>query len=201
MKKTHSLVYQFKIALDDVDPAVWRRIQVPGDYTFLDLHFAIQNAMGWQDSHLHVFGISNLRTGEFTRIGIPDEDFDWRNETFLGWNQVISDYFTLENQEAAYTYDFGDDWKHLVRLEAIELAEPEIEYPRCLAGERACPPEDVGGVGGYEDFLHAIKDPEHSAHEGMLEWIGGSFDPEKFDPDEVRFVDPGERGRLAFEEN
>jgi hypothetical protein len=81
-----------------------------------------------------------------------------------------------------YVYDFGDDWVHKVVVEKVLPADPRISYPVCVAGKRACPPEDCGGVWGYREFLAAISDPDHPEHEEMLEWVGGAFDPEEFDP-------------------
>jgi hypothetical protein len=191
-------VYQFKITLADVKPPVWRRIQVPENYSFWDLHVAIQDAMGWQDYHLHEFKIINPKSSENFPIGIPDDETDWSRATLPGWETAIADYFTLENRIATYDYDFGDGWRHRVRLEKTEQALPDAEYPRCLAGARACPPEDVGGPWGYEDFILAINDPDHDNHDRMLEWIGGSFDPNYFDLEEVMFDDPKQRLEIAF---
>ena len=81
-----------------------------------------------------------------------------------------------------YVYDFGDDWVHRVVVEKVVQADPNRTYPRCVGGKRACPPEDCGGVWGYEEFLAAISNSDHPEHESMLEWVGGEFDPEAFDP-------------------
>ena len=98
-------------------------------------------------------------------------------------------------QEFQYVYDFGDNWEHVVTLEGILLADPAVTYPRCLDGARRCPPEDCGGTWGYADFLAAIADPAHEEHASSLEWCGGAFDPEAFEPGEVVFEDPFERLR------
>jgi hypothetical protein len=196
-KKTLN-IFQFKVTLAGVKPAIWRRIQVPEDYSFWDLHVAIQDAMGWEDCHLHEFKMVNSKNQEELRIGIPDDDFDWSRATLPGWEIPIADYFTMDNRSATYVYDFGDGWRHRIRLERIEQAQPGIEYPGCVAGARACPPEDVGGTWGYEALIREIKDPNHNDHERMLEWIGGSFDPEHFNPEEVQFNDPKERWQSAF---
>jgi hypothetical protein len=198
MQANPSKIYQFKITLDGVKPAVWRRIQVPEDYSFWDLHVAIQDAMGWQDYHLHEFKIANPKTGNNAPIGIPDDETDWSRATLPGWEVAIIDYFTMDNRSAIYNYDFGDNWQHRIRLEAIEKAKPELKYPRCVAGDRACPPEDVGGAWGYEQFLRVIGDQMHSRHEQMLEWVGGSFEPDYFNPEEVWFDDPKKRRRFAI---
>jgi len=200
MKKEFDRVYQFRITLKGIKPPIWRRIQVPETYTFWDLHVAIQDAMGWEDYHLHEFEIRHPSTGEKVRIGTPhEEDEFFGREVISEHEQKISDWFSMENSVAEYTYDFGDNWEHEIRLEEILPRDRGVEYPVCIAGERACPPEDCGGVWGYEEFLEAIRNPEHEEHEEMLEWIGGEFDPEHFDPREVSFDDPDERRKFAFE--
>jgi hypothetical protein len=191
MKKKFDNVYQFRLELQEIKPPIWRRIQVPGTYTFWDLHVAIQDSMGWTDSHLHEFVIKNPKTGRRINIGFPDEDFGRRVSE--GWKKNIADFFSLQNPKAEYTYDFGDDWQHTVMLEEIVPRGKGVTYPLCIDGERACPPEDCGGSHGYEDFLSIIMDPDHEEHDSMLEWAGGEFHPEHFDCSEVVFDDPAER--------
>lgn len=196
-----SNIYQFKITLEVVKPSVWRRIQVPDTYSFWDLHVAFQDAMGWMDCHLHQFQITNPKTDEKVLIGIPDDDYDWSRATLPGWEIAIADYFTLDNRSASYEYDFGDDWQHRIRLEAIKQANPELEYPHCVAGAQACPPEDVGGAWGYEEFLKVIRDPTDARYQEMLEWVGRAFDPDDFDPEGVWFDDPLARWNFAIGDN
>ncbi|MGA9532290.1 MAG: plasmid pRiA4b ORF-3 family protein [Anaerolineales bacterium] len=198
MNTTSDLVYQFLIVLSEVEPLVWRRIQVPGIYSFWDLHVAIQDSMGWYDSHLHVFRVFDPDTGQVVEIGIPDDEGISSVEQLPGHLLQIADYFSLRDDVASYVYDFGDDWRHVVAFESWLMAEKGIEYPRCISGENRCPPEDCGGPVGYERFLEAIGDPDHEEHESYLEWIGGSFDPEDFDPDQIIFDDPKERWEFAF---
>jgi hypothetical protein len=191
-------VYQFKITLKGFEPLIWRQIQVPETYSFWDLHVAIQDAMGWLDCHLHLFTIRNPLTGEKAKIGIPDDEFP--EDALAGWNQKIADYFSMKNNAADYQYDFGDNWEHTVVLEKIIPREAGIKYPVCIAGEKACPPEDCGGINGYFDFLEAIKNPFHEQHKDMLRWAGGKFDPARFDPAKVKFDNPVKRFKIAFEE-
>ncbi|MFQ5794054.1 MAG: plasmid pRiA4b ORF-3 family protein [Candidatus Bipolaricaulia bacterium] len=195
MKKKFNQVYQFKITLEDSKPPIWRRIQVPQTYTFWDLHVAIQDSMGWVDYHLHEFEIIDPANG-VVRIGIPEGDFD--REVLAGWRQKIADYFSMENRLAGYVYDFGDNWVHKIQLEKILPREKNINYPICIKGKRACPPEDCGGIWGYEELLETIKNPNHEEYEEMLEWLGGEFDPEHFDVKEVSFDDPDKRRKMAF---
>ena len=150
MKKKFIHVYQFKITLKDIKPPIWRRIQVPETYTFWDFHVAIQDAMGWLDAHLHVFIIVNPTTGFKVNIGIPEDEFD--KEFLPGWGQKIAHYFSMENQTADYIYDFGDTWRHKIRLEKILPRDKNIDYPICIGGKRAGPPEDCGGLGDTKNF-------------------------------------------------
>ena len=197
--KSFKHIYQFKILLKGIRPPVWRRIQVPENYTFWDLHVAIQDAMGWWDAHLHVFEMLNPKKGIEVEIGIPDDEFaDSDHKILAGWKQKISKYFSAQNDSALYIYDFGDDWEHELKLEKILARDMQKDYPICLAGRRACPPEDCGGPPGYADLIEALSDPEHDAHEAMVEWVGGEFDPAYFKVNEVNFDDPKSRLDLLF---
>jgi hypothetical protein len=179
MRKKFDQVYQFKVALRGVRPPIWRRIQVPSTYTFWDLHVAIQDAMGWEDCHLHEFTMPHPESGEERHIGLPDPD--WRPEVLVDRRQKIGDWFSLENRRAEYIYDFGDGWQHTVKLEKILPREPGMQYPRCIAGKRACPPEDCGGIGGYAEIV---------AGESESQEEFADYDPEQFTPAEVWFDDP-----------
>jgi hypothetical protein len=188
MKKTFEKVYQLKLSMRGITPQIWRRIQVPDNYTFLDLHNAIQAAMNWEDYHLHEFEMKNPKIGELERIGAKGDDYEGFGMPLVPENKAkISKYFTLENKAALYTYDFGDNWEVKVRLEKILPRNEEIEYPVCTAGKRASVPEDIGGIWGYENMLEILKDPEHEEYEDTVEWLGEDFDPEYFDPKDVSF--------------
>jgi hypothetical protein len=199
---TNQSVFQFRIRLKEIDPEIWRRIEVPGGYTFWDLHVAIQDAMGWQDRHLHAFRVLDPDNGEKVEIGIPDEEeFEDGVEFKAGWEISIAHYFRKAGDKAEYEYDFGDGWVHEIALEKTTGIDPEARYPRCLAGERACPPEDCGGPYGYEELLEILSDKLHEQHEGMMEWLGDRFSPDEFDPKRVRFDDPKKRWETAFGED
>lgn len=194
-------VYQFKLVLVGVAPPVWRRIQVPETYSFWDLHVALQDAMGWLDYHLHVFRVTGPGAGEVEQIGIPDDDpFEGDKPTLPGWEIPITRHFLRPGTAVPYEYDFGDGWEHELTLEAILPRQAGQKYPLCVDGARACPPEDCGGVYGYENLLTVIQDPTHEEYESTLEWLGGRFDSDRFDPKRVKFDDPARRYRLAFEE-
>ena len=140
-------------------------------------------SMGWLDYHLHLFRVTKPVTGEVLQIGIPDDDAIEGDEPVLpGWEIPIAHYFSHPGVIAQYDYDFGDGWEHELMLEAILPRQPGKQYPRCVTGARACPPEDCGGIGGYENLVTVIKTPAHEEYESTLQWLGGRFDPEAFNP-------------------
>lgn len=198
-RKAPTGVHQFLIVLKGTDPLVWRRIQVPEDYSFWDLHVAIQDAMGWLDYHLHEFRLTDP-SGTLVSIGIPSDEESPDRPVLPGWEIRLASFFERSGWHAPpamYAYDFGDDWEHALLHEGMLMAEESTAYPRCLAGARRCPPEDCGGVHGYAEFLEAIADPKHPDHEQMREWAG-PFDPDDFNPAKVKFDDPGKRWKKAF---
>jgi hypothetical protein len=172
-------IYQIKVTLEESKPPIWRRLLVRSDITLGDLHAIIQAAMGWWDYHLHQFIV-----GE-TYYGVPDPDYDDYLEMHDEEEVTLAQVAPREGVKFRYEYDFGDGWLHQVLVEKVLPPEPGQSYPVCVKGRRACPPEDVGGMWGYQDFLEAIQDPNHEEHEEYLEWVGGEFDPEAFDLDGV----------------
>jgi len=191
-------VFQIRIALVGIFPPIWRRIQIPSNYSFWELHVAIQNAMGWYDSHPHAFRVPDLLGDVLVQIGIPDDEFEAGRQTLPGWDIPVADYLSEESPAIVYQYDFGDGWVHVVQLEARLPAHRGHSYPVCLDGERKCPPEDCGGIPGYELLLAAISDRNHPQHDSLLEWVGGSFDAEEFEVSAVRFDDPTDRWKETF---
>jgi len=171
MPKTR--IFQLKVQLREIRPPVWRRVLVPGDMDLAELHEVVQAAMGWTNSHLHEF-----ETGG-ARYGVPDPD--WELDEVADESGVKLSRIAREGSRLQYAYDFGDGWQHDVIVEKVLRPDPRLRYPCCVAGRRACPPEDVGGPWGYQDFLVAVGDPGHDEHERWLEWAGGRFDPAEFD--------------------
>ncbi|MCH7881167.1 MAG: plasmid pRiA4b ORF-3 family protein [Proteobacteria bacterium] len=195
---TNRVVYQFKIILEDINPTIWRRIQVPRSYTFWDLHVAIQDSMGWLDYHLHAFRFGKRKSNISWEIGIPDDEGIGTVDTLPGWEVSIVDHFHEPGSSCIYEYDFGDGWTHEVLLEGILLSEKGRRYPLCIGGERACPPEDCGGSPGYYRLLQVLSDHNDEEYEDMVEWVGKKFSPEKFVPNKVKFDNPGKRWDMAF---
>jgi hypothetical protein len=149
-------IYKMKVTLCD-DPPIWRRLSVPGNLTFAELHVIIQDAMGWLDQHLYEFEVVNPMTGRLESIGIPEDEATWDNDIVSGWKRKISEIFTAEkNRSAKYIYDYGDNWSHIIAIEGIEPPVRIGKYPRCTEGEGACPPEDCGGISGYKYLLRNL---------------------------------------------
>lgn len=203
IKSGRHLVCQFKITLQEIEPAIWRRIQVPATYSFWDLHVAIADSMGWLDYHFHLFRFGNPAKRNALYIGIPDEDRD-ETGTVPGWEIDIREHFTEPGIAALYRYDFGNGWEHEVLLEGILLKEQGVKYPRCIDGKRACPPEDCGGVPGYYSVLEILADPGHEDYEDTVTWAGGQtrgghpWQPDRFTPEDVHFDNPDKRWKMAF---
>ncbi|NOX09973.1 MAG: plasmid pRiA4b ORF-3 family protein [Gammaproteobacteria bacterium] len=202
MKKKNA--YQFRIELLGIEPSIWRLIEVSSNYSFWDLHIAIQDSMGWLDYHLHSFSIVPPgKKKKSVLIGMPDDEFE--PDTLPGWDVPLAQYFFDPGDEAMYEYDFGDGWNHRVVLEGIYLQKDGVRYPNCIDGKRACPPEDCGGATGYYQLLEALADPDHEEYEGMIYWLSHHaknyhpYDPEGFEPDNVEFDDPEERLKKAFQ--
>ena len=172
-------VYQIKITLKDSKPPIWRRIQVAGDISLASLHWVLQYVMGWENSHLHQFIIDDeeYSSHEYELQDFKDETLD---EEKFRLNQLVAS----EGAKFVYQYDFGDDWEHVLVVEKI-LADQKTDHPVCLAGARACPPEDCGGIWGYGELLQAVRDPKHKEHKELLDWAGGRFDPEALDLDAI----------------
>jgi Plasmid pRiA4b ORF-3-like protein len=189
MKDNFEQVYQFKLSIKGITPQIWRRIQVPENYTFLDLHNATQAVMDWEDYHLHEFEVLNPMSGKPERIVPKEDDFDVFDEEplVLEKKASISSYFTPENKTALYRYDFGDNWEVKIRFEKILLRKEGEKYPVCTAGKRASPPEDSGGAGGYMYKLEILTDPSDSEYEDTVEWLGENFNPEYFDVKDISF--------------
>lgn len=170
-------IYQIKVTLENSRPPIWRRLLVHSDITLAGLHCIIQAAMGWEGYHLHQFIVGGAYFGEPS----PDYGPDMRDERRARLSQAAP----RAGSKFRYEYDLGDGWLHQVLVEKILPPEPGQQVPVCLKGKRACPPEDVGGVWGYGGFVEAIQDADHPEHEDLVEWIGGEFDAEAFDLEEV----------------
>ena len=168
-------IYQLKISLEQIDPPIWRQVETD-DRSLAELHDIIQVAMGWEDMHMHGFVIDDEEYGDPRRGGEPD--YDSRSVR-------LRDVAAQGHTRFRYDYDYGDDWEHSIEIEKTLAAEDGVKYPRCVQGERACPPEDCGGPYGYPNLLEKIQDPEHEEHEEALRWVDDKFNPEEFDLDKT----------------
>ncbi len=167
---TATSIARLKVTLDDVKPAVQRRLEVPLTIRLDRLHLVLQAALGWTDSHLY-----EIKAGG-VGWGMPDPDFgdgplDARKARLI---DVLEDVGT---KTIKYLYDFGDGWEHTIKVERVTEAVPGIAYPVLLDARGCCPPEDVGGPWGYDEFLEALADPDHESHADMKVWAGRNYDP------------------------
>jgi hypothetical protein len=165
-------VYQLKVTLLGTDPPIWRRLLVLGGYTLDRVSRAIQVAFAWQGHHLHSFEIAGRQYGAPDPLG----DLDLDDELDSRLDRVVHD-----GDRFTYVYDFGDWWEHQVVVEKVYPADPDQRYPACIAGERAGPPEDTGGPGGYAEVLAILADPATPDPVGARDWLA-TFDPARFDP-------------------
>ena len=170
--------YLLRIQLLDIRPEIWRRFVVPANITLDRLHDIIQIVMDWTDSHLHEFTIGKKRYTEY-----PESE-----DVLACGKYRLGDLIKQKGRTFSYLYDFGDSWEHEIVIEESRYSNPKLRTElACLEGERACPPEDVGGMPGYFEFCNALKDPKHEEHESYMEWSGGDFDSEWFDADSVNW--------------
>jgi hypothetical protein len=172
-------IYQIKVGLRDARPPIWRRLLLPADMSLAGLHDVIQVAFGWHGGHMHVF---ETLYGDF---GCADRELGHRAEAPVTLEQVAAQV----KDKIRYTYDFGDDWAHEIVVEKVLDRDPELSYPRCTGGRRAAPPDDCGGIWGYQELVEVLADPKHPEHEERLEWLelddASQFDPAAFDVAEV----------------
>jgi len=172
-------VYQLKVSLRGAKPPIWRRLLVPADINLAGLHAIILAAFGWHGGHMHVF---ETAYGDFGRA---DRELGHRADGSVTLEQVAPEV----KDKIQYTYDFGDDWVHDIVVEKVVDPDPATAYPRCSGGKRAAPPDDCGGIWGYQELLEVLSDPAHPEHEERLEWLGladaSQFTPEAFEVEAV----------------
>lgn len=174
-------IARLKVELDDWQPTIWRRVEVPLSSSLKALHDVIQAVMPFDDNHLFEF-----RAGG-QRFAIPDPEWDsLRDRTYSAKATKLGVLIDRGVTELSYTYDFGDDWRHTITIEATAAADPAMDYPRYLDGARRAPSEDVGGIPGFELFLEAIADPSHEEHDELMRWHAASFDQELVDEQIIR---------------
>ena len=171
---TQETIARVRICLNDIEPEIWRLVEIPVTGSLKMLHDVIQAAMGWQDYHLWHFEVDERR------YGVPNPEWPDRNLA-AARNMKLGTLIDRDVRQFTYTYDMGDDWRHTVVVETVELGEHGIKYPRFVTGGGRCPPEDIGGLPGFERFLHAMTDVAHEEHQHLREWHGGPFDPNEID--------------------
>ncbi|MDI6774695.1 MAG: plasmid pRiA4b ORF-3 family protein [Verrucomicrobiota bacterium] len=173
-------ICQIRVVLKDSDPPIWRRVLAPAAYTLGDLHSIIQAVMPWTDSHMHEFLVGDVH------YGAPDREFeaDVQEEEDIS----LAEAFRGRQTCIEYAYDFGDGWDHFVELEAIVQRDPAQEYPRCVGGENACPPENSGSMDGYYDKLRILADPKGPQHPFIKDWMPLGFDPTAFSVEKANIL-------------
>jgi hypothetical protein len=176
-KRSRPDIYQVKVTLKDSKPPIWRRVQVTGDTTLLTFHKILQTVMGWTDSYLHLFIIGRIFYGKPD----PEYHFEVKDEKDFTLGQIL----TNGKSRIIYEYDFEDCWQHDIVIEDRLSPRRGSQYPLCLGGKRACPPEDCGGIWEYTDILEAVEDPRHPEYYNMLKWVENGFDPESFNLEEI----------------
>ena len=173
-------IARIRITLEDMKPAIWRRVELPVTNSLKTLHLAIQACMLFENYHLFQFDIGDAAYG----IRFDDDDA-FMVRTRDAANMRISKLAERGITSFTYTYDFGDNWRHRIEIEEISSTIPGTNYPRFVDGERRAPPEDVGGTPGFEEFLEAMSKPRHPERKSMIEWYGRPFDPADISPDEI----------------
>ncbi len=171
-------IYQLKVVLLDSGPPVWRRLQVSGDARLDWLHAVLQVAIGWTNSHLHQFKVGEACYSD-TRHHFAEFEDD--QKIFEERKFTLRQIAPREQDAFGYEYDFGDSWEHEITVEKILPDTAPSSHALCLDGARACPPEDCGGVGGYDNLLKILKNRKHPEHKSMKEWLGRPFDAAAFD--------------------
>lgn len=173
-------VYQLRIDLHGTrNPKVWRRIVVPATIKLSLLHVVLLRAMGWGGGHMHEFTFAQ---GSYASVepGL-DLPFDVQDESRVSLRNALKASVTF-----TWIYDYGDNWQHKVKVERAEVMGFALAHPMCITGQGACPPDDVGGVPGFENFVQAMADPAHPEHDELMGWYGGSFDSAAFSVDDVQ---------------
>jgi hypothetical protein len=174
---------QLKVSLLDIQPAIWRRLLVPSGIKLPTFDAVLQSAFGWTNSHMHAFRLEE-DSYEVVHPGDWPADFSGPGRRFDEKKFRLCDLLHAKDDWLIYEYDFGDSWEHEVRVEkVVGVAGPRAVV--CLDGARAGPPEDCGGVPGYENLVAAMADPKHPGRQDLLEWLGEPFDPEAFSLDAI----------------
>jgi hypothetical protein len=172
-------ICQLKVVLLGSEPPVWRRLLVPGDAKLDWLHAVLQVAIGWTNSHLHQFKVGGHCYSD-TRHNYAE--FEGDPEILEARKFTLQQIAPREHDAFGYEYDFGDSWEHEITVEKILPPDAAVATTAlCLDGARACPPEDCGGVGGYENLLKILKNRKHPEHKRLKQWVGRAFDAEAFE--------------------
>ena len=187
-------IARIKIALNGIVPQIYRRVEVPLEFSLRDLHFTIQDAMPWKCSHLYEFEIGEMSYGD------PHPPNDPHGFGMIdAASKKLASLIKSKGDRFLYTYDFGDNWRHRIIAEKVLDPDPKTTYPRLIGGKRQAPPDDVGGIWGYEEFLKIMSDPKHPEYEDWQDWFDEDFDPEEFDSERLGWLVGNQGTKRAFE--
>jgi Plasmid pRiA4b ORF-3-like protein len=176
-------IIQLKVSLAHSKPLIWRQILVTKDTTFFELHHIIQIVMGWDNYHMFEFNLEGYRIGE---VDEEEKSIGYGNDQVLDSRTIkLSDIITHQKDIINYLYDFGDDWKHQIKVEKFHHIDNSVKYPTCIDGQMNCPPEDCGGIGSFYYFIEVLKDKMHPDHKEIAQWFNKKYDFEKFDKEKV----------------
>ncbi len=176
-------IIQLKISLAHSKPLIWRQILIHKDITFFELHHILQIVMGWSNSHLYEFNLEGYRIGE-----VDEEEKNNRyssSEVFSSTTIKISELVTQPKDSINYLYDFGDDWKHQIKVEKFHGIDTVLNYPICINGQMNCPPEDCGGIDLFYHCIDVLKDKKHPDHQEVTRWFTKKYNPEQFDKEKI----------------
>lgn len=175
--------FKFRIELDGTSPNIWREFLVSSETKFNRLHHIIQIVMGWKNNHLYEFSMDSYRIGP----QFEDDGFNGPNEIIDSKTITIGDVLQHKGQQLEYLYDFGDYWQHVLTVEMI-IPDLAIPFPVCCAGALGCPPENVGGLAGFYDFLRIMEKPRHPKHKETKAWVNGQLAPTESSYDSQQFT-------------
>jgi hypothetical protein len=193
-------IARLRVTLDDIEPKIWRLLEVPLSSSLRGVHDAIQAVMLFEDRHLFMFEQGN--GDQRKRYGLPNQFQDSYFQLYNARSTKLGALVDRGIDRLTYTYDFGDDWRHTIEVEAVEPADPATQYPRFVEGAGAAPPEDVGGLPGFENFLKAMTDAKHRERAALVNWYDGIFNPIEIREAEInsrmaKLAKRRERGKLA----
>ncbi len=176
-------IIQLNISLTHSIPLIWRQILVTKDITFFELHHIIQIVMGWDNYHMFEFDLEGYRIGE---VDENEKSNGYGSDQVLDSRDVtLNDIISQQKDIITYMYDFGDGWRHQIKVEKFHNIDKTIKYPTCIDGQMNCPPEDCGGIHSFYHYVDVLKNKKHPEYKEITQWIGKKYNIEQFDKEKV----------------